>query len=51
MQGAWGDLVGFNFLVLYEYKYKPKDIWSPFIHKQHKHMHIFLAIQTELYLG
>lgn len=33
IQGAWGDLVGFNLLIRYEYKYKPKDIRSLFIYK------------------
>lgn len=41
MQGAWGDLLGFNFLVRYEYKYKPKDTRSPFIYKHTQtHAHI-----------
>lgn len=48
MHGAWGDLVGFNFLVRYEYKYKPKDIRSPFIYK---HMYSFLPVLAETYLS
>lgn len=48
MHGAWGDLVGFNFLVRYEYKYKPKDIRSPFIYK---HMYSFQPVLTETYLS
>lgn len=52
MQGAWGDLVGFNFLVRYEYKYKPKDIRSPFIYiNTNKHRHTFLHVITDIYFS